>query len=278
MSQKCSHCKNFHDELTKKCPECKECGRVYREANKVEIAVKKANFYAANKVNIRATATGHSNTHRGKMKTIRNNAKQSKKIITMTDDEIMDMTDMPCIYCGTKTIDAVKRNGIDRLDSSKGYIIENCVSCCQTCNFMKGQVDPLTFVERCAHISYLNGSCGQLTDCWSRINKWTYLKYKNRTMRRGVTFELTKGEFEDLKSQNCRYCHRPSTNDHSNGIDRMEPTKGYVLSNCVSCCYDCNLMKRSCSIDDFIGRCIKIAEKEHIFPDVPRVLTTSRKM
>jgi hypothetical protein len=28
-------------------------------------------------------------------------------------------------------------NGIDRVDNSKGYIIENCVSCCSLCNAMK---------------------------------------------------------------------------------------------------------------------------------------------
>ena len=29
-------------------------------------------------------------------------------------------------------------NGIDRLDNDKGYLIENCVSCCTACNRFKG--------------------------------------------------------------------------------------------------------------------------------------------
>lgn len=28
-------------------------------------------------------------------------------------------------------------NGIDRLDNDKGYVIDNCVPCCMTCNRMK---------------------------------------------------------------------------------------------------------------------------------------------
>ena len=28
-------------------------------------------------------------------------------------------------------------NGVDRVNSNKGYILENCVSCCSWCNFSK---------------------------------------------------------------------------------------------------------------------------------------------
>ena len=57
-----------------------------------------------------------------------------------------------CAYCGSspsednqwnnnskrRTSDEiVKINGIDRVDSNKGYTIDNCVSCCTKCNRMK---------------------------------------------------------------------------------------------------------------------------------------------
>ena len=42
MSRKCVKCKKVHEDLTKYCPTCKEYARVYREANKEDIAVKKA--------------------------------------------------------------------------------------------------------------------------------------------------------------------------------------------------------------------------------------------
>ena len=38
-------------------------------------------------------------------------------------------------------------NGIDRLDSSKGYTIDNCVSCCSVCNTAKLEMDVDDFKE-----------------------------------------------------------------------------------------------------------------------------------
>lgn len=38
----------------------------------------------------------------------------------------------PCAYCGH-----TPANGIDRINSKRGYILENCVSCCHRCNTMK---------------------------------------------------------------------------------------------------------------------------------------------
>lgn len=293
MSKKCSGCKKLHAELTKKCSNCKECDRRYHEAHKEEKKVYHATYYEAkkttilarsaeyrkeNKEEIRARDNAYRNTRKGKMRHIMSDAKKMNRVITMTDDEIMDMTDMPCEYCGVETEDKVNRNGIDRLDSSKGYILDNCVSCCGVCNMMKGQIDPLTFIERCAHISYINGGPGSLTEHWSQVNKCSYIKYKNAMIKRGIIFELATNDFEDLKAGNCVYCHRPTTDEHSNGIDRTTHDIGYILHNCVTCCFDCNFMKKSHSVDYFIDRCIQISKKIHSFPSVPRCLMTCNKM
>lgn len=49
-----------------------------------------------------------------------------------------------CYYCGdepsliTKTNNGeFIRNGIDRVDNSRGYSVDNCVSCCKHCNVAK---------------------------------------------------------------------------------------------------------------------------------------------
>lgn len=57
----------------------------------------------------------------------------------------------PCHYCGigpnkifpTKNIynGQILVNGIDRIDSNFGYIAENCVPCCTTCNHGKNSLD-----------------------------------------------------------------------------------------------------------------------------------------
>ena len=50
-----------------------------------------------------------------------------------------------CIYCGAEPSNTLKyrgltyiHNGIDRIDSKKGYELENVASCCRYCNGLKG--------------------------------------------------------------------------------------------------------------------------------------------
>ena len=39
-----------------------------------------------------------------------------------------------CCYCGASPCPV---NGIDRVDNNKGYVVDNCVSCCNRCNEVK---------------------------------------------------------------------------------------------------------------------------------------------
>lgn len=41
----------------------------------------------------------------------------------------------PCHYCGVSG-----PNGIDRIDSAKGYDPDNCVPACKHCNYVKGNL------------------------------------------------------------------------------------------------------------------------------------------
>ncbi len=73
-----------------------------------------------------------------------------------------------CYFCGTEpqnmislghtgnsTNGQIKRNGIDRLDNSKGYTLENSVTCCTRCNYAKHTTDLQTFVKWSENL-YLN--------------------------------------------------------------------------------------------------------------------------
>jgi hypothetical protein len=68
--------------------------------------------------------------------------------LSINDFEILAQGN--CNYCGvepikeykvcySKTGETYKCNGIDRVDSSKGYTLENCVSCCTKCNIAKNK-------------------------------------------------------------------------------------------------------------------------------------------
>ena len=51
---------------------------------------------------------------------------------TLTDEDTVEMMTSPCVYCGV----LLEINGIDRMDNTKGYVPDNCVPCCKTCNLM----------------------------------------------------------------------------------------------------------------------------------------------
>lgn len=62
---------------------------------------------------------------------------------SLTLEQFKALVTADCHYCGCKPSMATKvggerRNGIDRVDSSRGYDMDNCVPCCTTCNLMKG--------------------------------------------------------------------------------------------------------------------------------------------
>ncbi len=66
-------------------------------------------------------------------------------------------------------------------------------------------------------------------------------------------------QFGLLISQPCFYCgNPPRTKAKSgkmlrNGIDRLDPKIGYLVVNCVPCCWTCNRMKFNHSAIDFIA-------------------------
>jgi 5-methylcytosine-specific restriction endonuclease McrA len=75
---------------------------------------------------------------------IKGNEKR-KLEFTITLEEASVLFRGECHYCGIKSNDKI--NGIDRIDNEVGYIINNCVSACWTCNRMKGSMGYKDFIE-----------------------------------------------------------------------------------------------------------------------------------
>lgn len=74
----------------------------------------------------------------------------------LTKKQFKILTKGNCIYCGIEPLQVnhPKRhngdyiyNGIDRVDNNKGYIIDNCVSCCGYCNWAKKDKSQKEFLE-----------------------------------------------------------------------------------------------------------------------------------
>lgn len=71
--------------------------------------------------------------------------------VSITFEEFANIVHKPCVYCGYYDEESIV--GIDRIDSSRGYVLENCVACCGVCNIMKSDHPLQYFIEHIAKIA-----------------------------------------------------------------------------------------------------------------------------
>jgi hypothetical protein len=173
-----------------------------------------------------------------------------------TKDEMMSITDQPCVYLGEEPIH-FKRSLIDRLVPEAGYTKNNTVPACTNCIRAKGTCHAQTFIARCLHVSCVNGGPGKHTCDWSNIKFKPFEQYKMENMHKN--FKLSSDDYYALRNGNCTYCHRETTAWHMNGIDRINSNIGYIRDNCETCCHDCNMLKLISSPEEFIALAIKVA-------------------
>lgn len=64
------------------------------------------------------------------------NASRRNLEFTLSLEKFTTLVESPCYYC--KYMNELEANGVDRIDSSIGYIDSNVVPACETCNMMKG--------------------------------------------------------------------------------------------------------------------------------------------
>jgi len=85
-------------------------------------------------------------TMRMRIAEYKKSAKRRKLKWDLTEKQFRELTQKDCYYCGAKpnNIAQNKRlngayiyNGLDRVDNTKGYTIENIVPCCKICNTAK---------------------------------------------------------------------------------------------------------------------------------------------
>ena len=95
------------------------------------------------------------------MDSYQRSAKKKELDFELSPDQFEILINGSCYYCGIKPLQVAKPkhtrtgnylyNGIDRVNSSKGYILDNVVSCCKTCNYAKRSMSRekfLSWIER----------------------------------------------------------------------------------------------------------------------------------
>lgn len=112
-----------------------------------------------------------------------------------------------------------------------------------------------------------------------------YFELKRGAERNDRECELTPEQHKEIILQDCTYCgakpkkfNKYLKSDGSlgetrigiksvdratvyvNTVDRIDSKIGYLLSNCVPACYQCNMSKLDWTVDEFIEHSIRIAE------------------
>lgn len=65
------------------------------------------------------------------------NARNRDIEFELNENEFEQIISQKCYICGSDTC----YNGVDRIDSSKSYCVNNCKACCKTCNYLKKDLD-----------------------------------------------------------------------------------------------------------------------------------------
>ena len=198
-------------------------------------------------------------------------ARDKNLVFSLSVEEFDIIVKNPCCYCGT--IQEKGFNGVDRQNSEIGYIMENCVSCCQMCNYMKASLSVDAFLGRVEHILTYNGRInGRLfPEMFPDYMSASYNRYKNRAFDKNLEFTLSCDDFDELKSQSCYLCGKFNNSQHLNGVDRLDNNKGYTLDNVKPCCSGCNYMKKNYILEDVVTKFMdiysNIIQKRVLQPD-----------
>lgn len=117
---------------------CNSCGKVFQTFWHNFRASSKKNVkhckycYGQYIIDTRTQETGFTQRERLRIASIKSGAKKRNISYNLTDDDVKSIISKPCVYCGKEIAE-----GIDRVDSMKGYEKGNVVPCCGICNKMK---------------------------------------------------------------------------------------------------------------------------------------------
>jgi len=104
------------------------------------------------------------------MRNVINSYKQKAYNYVLTEKQFEEITQQPCYYCGAKPNNRANRkdcngvyiyNGLDRVDNTKGYTVENVVPCCKICNIAKGKLTLQEFKKWIDQIYHYLNSWGR---------------------------------------------------------------------------------------------------------------------
>jgi hypothetical protein len=170
---------------------------------------------------------------------------------TLSKEEHDKLRQMSCGYCG----DDCDTTCVTQEKMGDGYTAQNCIPACLPCKNTKRRFDKDDFLISMANIAATHLEDVEWEYCYDycdpcKSNKSSsFVQYVKNAKHAGREFALTEQDYDELTSSGCFYC---LYDKDLVGIDRVDNSQGYTLSNVVGCCNRCNESKGKKSLEEFL--------------------------
>lgn len=200
-------------------------------------------------------------------------AKEQLPLDEAHKDEIKEFFLSLCTYCAREP-DLYDVNGLDRIDNTKGYTIDNIVACCKSCNMMKRTASVADFLAVASRIAEFHDNPDMdLPYPISNMNNGEIVPTKYKTLDASKVYLSEYNKNDDTR---CYLCNIPrsETPDKRMTVDRIDSDIDYLEDNVAPCCSACNMAKRDYNIEEFIAHCHRISNRvDDIMEELDQVAT-----
>lgn len=120
-----------------------ERGKLWLKNNPEKAKAIRERFKANNPDKIKDYFVKYEKQNKAKFRMVKHSAKTRNYEFALSTENFENIVNKPCKYCGEDN----KRMGIDRIDNTKGYTLENSAPCCTNCNMMKKALTVESFLS-----------------------------------------------------------------------------------------------------------------------------------
>jgi hypothetical protein len=116
----------------------------WKAKNRDKINAYGRNYYIKHKDKTNLRTRGKARTLEGKYVNARSMAKKRGQLFSLTQNDYIKLIEADACYYCSQILPAVG-SGLDRIDNTKGYEIENVRPCCIACNRAKNNMSEADF-------------------------------------------------------------------------------------------------------------------------------------
>lgn len=110
-----------------------ERGKIWAKNNPEKKKEISKRFIKNNPEKIKNYFVKYEKQNKARFRMVKHSAKKREYEFALSSKQFDEIISKPCAYCGEEK----ERMGIDRIDNTKGYTLENSTACCTNCNMMK---------------------------------------------------------------------------------------------------------------------------------------------